>query len=350
MAEGEHVLKVRLFVTPATLRGAAVLFSAADVVMNGTDVPQAAFTCQGRADDASAVLRRYPGIVQDAIRACVRGRAADDDEPAVTTRIVAEARFDEPRNCTCVALDSAAPTTHRIVSAAWTQPLQPLVVVPTAGVPGLSTWRHSVVVANVRGATGFGSAAAGSLRTGLRWDWLAECGMALGECADGDTRFALVAGGATPDHDLWLPLAPRDPADRAHVGITGARAVDCTAQRLVVFIDVGFHTLPLVCGCLVRNSILWRTSHVPLELTADLSVAEPVRFEDGPSCVVLVARESKQEGAPDTPPELHRVFIDTQRRHEFGGVPWLEVWPSLEAMAANAAPPVPAAPADEIVM
>jgi hypothetical protein len=125
---------------------------------------------------------------------------------------------------------------------------------------------------------------------------------------------------ALPFHNLHFALNKRSPSDREHFGVSGSRLRDDTRLHLVSFCDVGFQTVPIVCGCYVKDGLNYEKAHVPLSIMERVTRREPIVFFDGPEGSNLVQfRVMGSSGAYRT------MNINILEREEFGGVNWVTV-------------------------
>jgi hypothetical protein len=125
---------------------------------------------------------------------------------------------------------------------------------------------------------------------------------------------------ALPFHNLYFALDPRSPSSREYFGASGARLRDDTRCHLVSFCDVGFQTVPVVCGCHVRDGLNYEQAHVPLSIMERVTRREPLVFYDGPEGSNLVQfRVMGSSGVYRT------MSINILEREEFGGIIWVTV-------------------------
>ena len=124
---------------------------------------------------------------------------------------------------------------------------------------------------------------------------------------------------ALPFHNLWIPRTKPDPASREYFGISGTHLVDNTSLRAVTFYDVLFLTLPVVCGCFVRNSA-FPDAFVPLTVVERVTRDQPIVFSDNPdgskNIVMSIA------GVPC-------YLIDPTQRVHFNSVDWVSLTPKV---------------------
>lgn len=125
---------------------------------------------------------------------------------------------------------------------------------------------------------------------------------------------------ALPFHNLHFTLAPRSPSSRDYFGASGARLRDDTRSHLVSFCDVGFQTVPVVCGCYVRDGLNYEQAHVPLSIMERATRREPLVFFDGPEGSNLV-----QFRVMGSAGQYRTMNINLMEREEFGGINWVTV-------------------------
>lgn len=119
---------------------------------------------------------------------------------------------------------------------------------------------------------------------------------------------------AMPFHNLYFAPEARPASSRDFMGASGARLVDATKSRLVSFCDVGFQTVPVVCGCYVRDGLNFNHAHIPLTIVERATRERPIVFRDGPEGSNSVVFEA---------PGGHAISIGLLEREEFGGVIWV---------------------------
>lgn len=184
------------------------------------------------------------------------------------------------------------------------------VFVPTMNteMPG---WRVDAVVAGCD-AHPYGTPPTTPLSRSLRWDLAANAGVTVGQMDNA----ALITQWSEmlPFHNLWFPCAKRNPADRFYTGVSGAVVEDRTEQRLVACCDVGFQTIPVVCGCFLRDAVNYKKAHVPLAITERMTRAH------GPFVI------SNNMGPIMNASIGGRTFvIRMEDRELFGGLLWVPI-------------------------
>jgi hypothetical protein len=98
---------------------------------------------------------------------------------------------------------------------------------------------------------------------------------------------------------------------RLHVGLCGAKCLDMTARRMLIFSEVNESTVPLICGCGLRDSRRFERAHIPfimMPYSGSLYL-----FTDNEDGTVAVHVDNRLWGN-----------VDTTKRHKFKGVWWLE--------------------------
>jgi len=294
------------------------MLTAVDVCVAGTAKAELAFSRRGCGRTTSFSLACYGRVVQNAHELC-SGKRDDDGGGAVHHDAVAR-----PSGVRSMTVPLPGGPGQRVVHAAWFeedgdegdgQDASTHAIIPTAHGSDLRRWNHAFVLVGVEEpGEAFGDKPAGDFARWFRFDHLEHGGFAT--IGRDRVRFATMAGSSAPAADLWTPLAPRSPEDRRFIGVCGASAIDETAQRVITFVDAGMHTFILVCGCVVRNGLVWETNFVPLELLRQFGEDEPCRIRDVEGGVSIGIHHDGMH---------HEMVVDTQRRRMHGGVPWLEI-------------------------
>ena len=203
------------------------------------------------------------------------------------------------------------------VVAAWTHSMVhnagiPCVFVPTQN-ESITSWRTDAVVVGCD-TTPYGRAPNTPIARSLRWDLAAAAGYVLGALDEA----ALVEqhSNALPFHNLHFPIAKRAPMDKTYMGVSGAVITDNTTLHLVTCCDVGFQTVPVVCGCFVQDTLNFKKAHVPLTITERMTrVNGPLVFTDGLSGTTYINAHMG-----------NRTFrIDVLERGSFGGIQWVKI-------------------------
>jgi hypothetical protein len=143
-------------------------------------------------------------------------------------------------------------------------------------------------------------------------------GMAIpqGECASyiylSPLPMKLTCGICSYYHKL--PLSVSEYAERfdgrTYVSANGTKAKDNTRLRLMTFTEHCFRTVPLLCGCAIRDGVSYCRAHVPITLIPDRGMF--YSFEDCAVSVIMIV-----DGMP-------KLCVDPLNRHRFGEVWWVE--------------------------
>ena len=99
---------------------------------------------------------------------------------------------------------------------------------------------------------------------------------------------------------------------RVHIGLNGVKCVDKTRQRLLVFCEASFATVPLICGCSLRDNKRYERAHIPLFLAPSNGI-EYVFRDDTLRNMITLTIDGTFWG-----------YIDTTKRTKFDDVWWLE--------------------------
>lgn len=119
-----------------------------------------------------------------------------------------------------------------------------------------------------------------------------------------------------PFHNLWIPRTKPDPNEREYWGISGCHLVDNTSKRLVIFYDVNFLTLPVICGCYLRHSTSFPDTFVPLAITERMTRIHPIVFKDNPDGTNTLVINVMSVDA---------FKIDPTAREHFKGMDWVSM-------------------------
>ena len=87
-------------------------------------------------------------------------------------------------------------------------------------------------------------------------------------------------GPSLPYVNLWIPLEIQEDSSREYTSMCGARLIDNTRSRLLIFYDVLFVALPVVSGAFVRDVVNFPNCYVPLYITERETRDTPIIFED----------------------------------------------------------------------
>lgn len=68
------------------------------------------------------------------------------------------------------------------------------------------------------------------------------------------------------------PLNGVDLDGRFHVGLNGCRVWDRTMHRLVICAEVSMATVPLLCGCVIRNAKRFERAHIPVIFAPSMGI------------------------------------------------------------------------------
>lgn len=116
---------------------------------------------------------------------------------------------------------------------------------------------------------------------------------------------------AISDEDSGYVRNASSQSGRTYYGFNGVTCRDETRQRLMVFADDQYTTVPLLCGCAIRDNKRFERAHVPI-IFAPSSGLEYI-FSDNPDGRVLLTIDGTVWGA-----------IDPTRRERFDSVLWVE--------------------------
>ena len=317
---GDAVHNLRFLVAPVTVNGARKQLTLAEVVVvsRTTDEFVMGFPLLGGGPvaDAALVAQALGGVgtVMEAWLPRAEGT------PETTYAQVSE---ETEGSAELAAIGGFARTVRVrvprgpcIVCAGWLHDLTTECLVAPTFNDGMPAWRADVVVVN-GDPGGYGTPPRAPVAQVMRWDLMAAHGVVL----DQVTRCSLVRqhNDSLPFNNLWFPLQRRDLASREYMGISGARLADRTALRLVSFCDVGMQTVPVVCGCFVRDTVNFAQAHVPMVIPERISRTRgTVEFHDHPEGVEM------RLGPTATSPATSYV-VGTAARQSFGGLQWVDV-------------------------
>lgn len=204
-----------------------------------------------------------------------------------------------------------------LVTAAWSH--EPVSIsgglymfVPTQN-ETFQSWRMDAVVVGAD-TEPYGARPTHPITRSLRWDLASAFG----------TTFAPLENAtlisqhckSLPFHNLHFPMTKRDPRSRTHVGVSGSVIEDNTSFHLSTYCDVGFQTMPLLCGCFIKDSVNFRDAYIPTTVMERMTRSSgPFTFNDGPAGtgVVVVSIGGR----------LYK--IDVLNRENFGGVTWVSI-------------------------
>ena len=110
-----------------------------------------------------------------------------------------------------------------------------------------------------------------------------------------------------------------DPSSRRHVGISGMEFVDDTAQRISIVCEHEGGSILMVCGCMVRNSVMFPRAHVPVVLGGRVNQIKMAVLTDIPNGGGALLTFTRSSG------EVRKCVIDTQRRTSFNQIMWVEM-------------------------
>jgi hypothetical protein len=133
--------------------------------------------------------------------------------------------------------------------------------------------------------------------------------------ADNATRLSRY-GPSLPFHNLWIPLQKKSPESREHHGICGCVLQDKTAKRLMNFYEVMLTTVPVVCGCFIRDCVSFPNSYVTLSVSERVTRECPVVFEDAP------------DGSNNVIVKIRNVpiyYINLDKRESYSGINWVSL-------------------------
>lgn len=121
---------------------------------------------------------------------------------------------------------------------------------------------------------------------------------------------------ALPFHNLWVSRTQQLPNNREYYGISGVHFVDNTSKRLVIFYDVLFMTIPVICGCFLRHSTSFPDTYVPLTVPERVTRNQPIIFSDNPdgSNTIVMSVTGK-----------NCFVIDPTVREHYKGVEWVSM-------------------------
>jgi hypothetical protein len=203
------------------------------------------------------------------------------------------------------------------ITAAWTHAMQDSghLFVPTQNV-SLSCWCSDIVVL---GTANDKYGITPSVPIAANSPWLARLPEKLGPTPPAGNAFVVrMWSAALPFHNLYFPMEKASPKERSYTGLSGARLRDDTRQHLVSMCEVGFQTVPVVCGCYVRDGLNYEKAHVPLSIMERVTRRGPLVFFDGPEGTDSVMfRVVSSSGADRV------ISVNVLDREEFGGVNWV---------------------------
>lgn len=165
------------------------------------------------------------------------------------------------------------------VNACWSHKANPRsIFIPTQN-ETIQDWRMDAVVIGGFAETS-GKRADRPLARAFRFDLAFTQGVVFGNLDESIliSRFSP----ALPFHNLWIPRSIQDPNNREYFGISGVHFVDNTNRRLIIFYDVMFMTVPVICGCFLRNSTSFPDTFVPLTVPERVTRSHPIVFNDNP--------------------------------------------------------------------
>jgi hypothetical protein len=285
-------------------------------------------------DASTRLLKQYPSIISDSMLAWLPKPCSTNntqkDPPFILPSSLTPLDYDDENTLTLLGcshvvriIDNVHPNQNkktRSITSAWFSDITPqnTLFIPTLNL-SLPSWRAKIIVVP-KNTISHGICPQNPINVYLRWDLLnSKCGIMIDadmSCA----RLIFNRSESVPFYNIYLKLdsSEYDPASRFHFGISGVRLLDNTVGRRVAFFNVGFQSIPVICGCFLRDSINFPSTHIPWFPTEIMSRPSPITFSDDP-INPLIVNISYYDHAKK---QQNVLKVDPSLRFEHGDAIW----------------------------